>query len=189
MSMNWACLKQQKFNFGSYSLIPIQREHIESIRIYRNEQLNILRQNSPITFKQQKLYFSEQVWPLMPKKNPPNILMSFLYKDQLIGYGGLVHISWENLRAELSFLVSHNRANKKDQYSMDFRAFLNLIKELAFSDLEFHRLFTETFDNDQRVNHIKILEEFGFKREGIMIDHVKINNKFSNSIFHGLIRG
>ena len=72
---------------------------------------------------------------------------------------------------------------------MDFRAFLNLIKELAFSDLGVHRLFTETFDNDQRVNHIKILEEFGFKREGIMIDHVKINNKFSNSIFHGLIRG
>ena len=38
--MNWACLRQQNLTLGHILLFPY-REHIESIRIYRNEQLNI----------------------------------------------------------------------------------------------------------------------------------------------------
>ena len=88
----------------------------------------------------------------MSETKPKNVLMSFLHNDQLIGYGGIVHISWQNLRAELSFLLDDKRCEDNEQYSKDFLTFLKLIKEMAFSDLGLHRLFTETFD--KRKSHI-----------------------------------
>lgn len=185
MTQTWTCLKNQKFEYQSYSIIPIQKEHIESIRCWRNNQIEILRQDSPITKKQQESYFNKKIWPSMLEKKPSNILMSFLHKDKLIGYGGLVHISWINFRAELSFLLDNNRCNDNLVYYKDFLTFLVLIKKMAFSDLGLHRLFTETFD--RRNYHIMILEEFGFKKEGIMKDHIKEKNNYFNSVIHGMI--
>ena len=52
--------------------------------------------------------------------------------------------------------------------------------------MKFNRLFTETFS--YRKNQIKILEEVGFKREGILRKHNIKNKKPVNVIVHSIVK-
>jgi len=145
----------------------------------------VLRQTEPITERQQTEYFSQHIWPTMTLRQPPNILMGFLQNDRLIGYGGLVHIAWEHRRAEISFLLDDIRAGDDARYAKDFLGFLYLIRQLAFEDLKFHRLFTETYA--LRTHHISVLENFGLRLEGVLRDHVHIGGDYVHSLIHGMI--
>ncbi len=182
---SYFCLSENVFKFGDYSIVPVQPDHIEQIRQWRNAQLDVLRQNSVITPEQQKDYYEFQIWPHMSASSPPEILMSYFKSNLLIGYGGLVHIAWRDFRAEISFLLDPSRTKNDIIYKEEFSIFLKLIKKLAFDELSFHRLFTETFDI--RTIHIATLEASGFLREGVMRDHVKISNRRIDSIIHGCL--
>ena len=105
--------------------------------------------------------------------------------NRCIGYGGLTYLNWENLRAEISFLVDPVRAKTQATYSKDFFHFLTLLTQVAFEDLGLHRLLTETFSF--RKETIKILEDFGFKQEGILREHIYKRHQWYDSIIHGLL--
>jgi RimJ/RimL family protein N-acetyltransferase len=182
----YRCLNVQRIDKTFYSIIPVQNEHIESIRIWRNAQMGVLRQSSIISPLQQQTYFETKIWPEMDALQPINILMVYLKNDELIGYGGLVHISWEHLRAEVSFLANPNRVNHASIYAEDQINFLSLMKMLAFDHLNFHRLFTETYHTRQQ--HIENLETAGFIREGVMHAHVRIDGSPVDSYIHGCLR-
>ena len=64
--------------------------------------------------------------------------------------------------------------------------YFNLAKKFAFKRLRLNRLYTETFQ--YRKNQIKILENFGFKKEGILRKHNIKNNKPVNVIVHAIIK-
>lgn len=182
--MEYKCLNNKYFQFNEFSLKSIRVEDIESIRKWRNAQLDVLRQDKIITYEEQIKYFNDHILPEKIKNEPRNILFSFFRNDVLIGYGGLVHISWKDLRAEISFLLNPNYLSEVD-YPLFFSSYLTLIKSIAFDDLKFNRLFTETFNIRQF--HISILESNGFIKEGILKDHVIINGKHVDSIFHGCL--
>ena len=182
---SYACLPIKSYRRGEYEIVAVQPEHIDLIRQWRNSQLNVLRQIRPISEQQQEKYFTENIWPSMLSSTPTTILMSYLHKAEPIGYGGLVQIAWEDLRAEVSFLVAPERAAIPEIYAEDFRRFLGLLKCLAFDGLGFNRLFTETYDIRQM--HIEILEVSGFVREGVMRQHVRIDGRFTDSIIHGCL--
>lgn len=182
---SWKCLTRQFFRCGPYALVPISPEHIEPIRCWRNAQMAVLRQAEVISPEQQNAYFARNIWPTMQQSQPANVLVGFLHEGALIGYGGLVHIAWEHRRAEISFLLDTSRTNNEVGYARDFTAFLKLIRDVAFDDLKLHRLFTETYSN--RINHIRVLEADGFRLEGIMHDHVYINDAYFDSLIHGIV--
>ena len=181
----YLCLSENVFKIGDYSIVPVQPDNIELIRQWRNAQLDVLRQDLTISPEQQQAYYEFQIWPHMSKSSPPEILMSYFKSNSLIGYGGLVHIAWSDFRAEISFLLDPSRTKNDLIYKDDFSSFLKLIKKLAFDNLGFHRLFTETFDI--RPVHIATLEATGFLREGVMRDHVNICNHPVDSIIHGCL--
>ena len=181
----YVCLKQQSFALGEYTISPVQDNHIESIRLWRNAQRDVLRQKNSIEPEQQAKYFSLNVWPDMALPHPSNILFSMFCDGKLIGYGGLVHINWSDKRAEISFLLDPSRTGDANFYESDFSTFLRLLKEIAFRILKLHRIFTETYNI--RPHHIKTLELNGFLREGVMKDHVIISNAFVDSIIHGCL--
>ena len=97
-----------------------------------------------------------------------------------------MHIAWQDLRAEVSFLLASERTTDAAIYSADFRRFLGLIKQLAFDRLNFHRLFTETYSIRQL--HIATLEQSGFILEGVMREHVRIGGLPVDSIIHGCLK-
>ena len=177
-------LSQAEFRWENYRLIPIRYEDREPIRAWRNAQLQVLRQAEPLTAEQQEAYFQRAVLPLFNMEQPGQLLFSLLHHNQLVAYGGLVHIAWPDSRAEVSFLADPTRAADPATYRDDFRAHLRLLGQAAFSGLKFNRLFTETYDI--RPAHVAILEEAGFRLEGRLRQHVRLApDTFADSLMHG----
>jgi RimJ/RimL family protein N-acetyltransferase len=181
----YACLNRQRLAHDAYAIQPVQASHTEAIRQWRNAQMAVLRQKTEISATDQQDYYSVHVWPEMDAEQPAKILISLLFQDRAIGYGGLVNVDWKHRRAEVSFLLSPERAENMDDYAMDFSTFLLLVKKMAFEDLGLRRLYTETFDI--RPHHIALLEAAGFRREGVMRAHEIIDGRPVDSIMHGVL--
>lgn len=171
---------------GEMSIRALRKGDIDAIRVWRNGQLDILRQHKPITKAEQRRYFRKHVWPTTSMTNPPQILFAIERNSVLLGYGGLVNISWHDRRAEVSFLLDPKVESAAAEREVVFLGFLALIRDLAFGQLGLQRLFTETFAH--RVNHISCLEKFGFGAEGLMKNHVLIDGQPTDSVIHGLLR-
>jgi len=184
----YSCLSSQTQEDGDYAILPLRNEDIFLIMEWRNQQIDILRQGTPLTHDQQQLYYNDVIRPSFSAPQPDLLLFSYLFAGECIGYGGLVHIDWGNKRGEVSFLVNTERLRNDNIYKDDFSTYLALIKKAAFDDLKFHRLYTETFNiSGARELHMEILEQNDFEYEGRMRDHVAVGNKYVDSILHGCI--
>lgn len=184
--MNYAILQQQEFQKGKLHLVPLRKEDIFLIMRWRNEQLDILRQKKPLTEKEQAQYYLEKIVPSSFEKYPEQILFSLLVEDQCIGYGGLVHIDWENRRAEVSFLLNTDIKESSKLFATYFSSYLEIIQTIAFQELKLHKLTTETFDIRPQLP--TLLEKNGFLLEGRCKEQIKIRKKFVDSLLHGLVK-
>ncbi len=180
--MTYACLPQSTYQEDLYKIVPYRHEDIYLIMQWRNEQMAILRQNQILTPADQEKYYNEMIEPTLHEKQPDLILFSFLYRGECIGYGGLTHINWEEKRAEVSFLLATGRAKNIEVYQSEFGVFLSLLKRVAFQDLDFKELFTETFDI--RPKHIEVLEKHGFIFQKKLNQHASKGESKLDSIFH-----
>jgi hypothetical protein len=149
---------------------------------WRNEQMDILRQNQMLRPDEQKNYFHKVVEPTFTQEKPNQILFSFLNKQDCIGYGGLTHVDWSKKKAEVSFLLATERSKNIEIYKKEFAIFLNLLKQVAFQDLSLKELFTETYDI--RPLHIQVLEDQGFVFEKRLKDHAIKGEAKLDSLFH-----
>jgi len=183
----YTALQQNEFSYSDYVLVPIRSEDMENIRQWRNAQMSVLRQSVKLSQDDQKLYFENVIKSSFADKQTKQLLFSFIKNNQLIGYGGLVNISWKDKRAEMSFLLDDQRAQKKIQYKEDMANFICLIKKVIFEEMKFNRVFTETFAF--RTFHISILEENGYVKEGSLREHILESSKFYDSIIHGIVKG
>lgn len=183
--MHYRCLKTQTLSVGSYSIEPLAETHLLPIMHWRNAQLDILRQRHPLTEPQQRSYWDRVIAPSFAEPRPQQILFGYRFQDELIGYGGLVHVAWDDKRAEVSFLVAPERAQIEETYREDFGNWLRLMQRVAFEGLGFHRLFTETYDI--RPVHISVLGASGFLLEGRMRGHVQIHGRAVDSLLHGCV--
>lgn len=172
---------------GDESLVvrAVEPEHIETIRCWRNAQIDVLRQTRAITHEDQIAYFERVVWPDKGSDHPSNILLGLFEKDRIIGYGGLVHIAWDYARAEVSFLLATEIAQDDETVSTLFATWLRQMQRLAFDDLGLSRLTTETYA--MRTLHIRILEEAGFQREGLLREHVRVDDRPMDAVVHGCL--
>ena len=186
LERKYLCLKNIKYEFENYSLVTIREKDIESIRKWRNNQIDILRQKEKISKKEQIQYYKSFIIKNFKKKNPDSILFSYMLNEKCIGYGGLTNIDWDSKRAELSFLVDDHRYFDSKIYAKDFFAFLNIITKLTFLELKFNRLFTETYSI--RSKHLQILKKVGFQFEGKLKQHTIIKGKYVDSIIHSYLQ-
>lgn len=186
MLNQYKILKKQNFIFKNYKLIPLREEDIQSIKNWRNEQIDILRQEKPITREQQIDYYNQVIKKSFSDKKPILMLFSFLHNDSCIGYGGLTNIDWATKNAELSFLVDTNRTSDSNTYENDLASFLHLIFELAFDELNFARIFTETYDI--RPVHISILEKNGFRLEKRLKQQKRIHETLVDILIHSCVK-
>lgn len=182
----YRCLSRQAFSQGSYQILSLRKEDIFLIKDWRNEQIDVLRQKSPLTDDDQLDYYNNVIHNTFEQRQPTMILFSYLEGGKCIGYGGLTNIVWEHQRAEISFLIETSRVGNDELYERDFFNFLQLMKQVALADLGLNRLFTETFDI--RPFHISILEKSGFRLEGRLKQHVKIAGQFVDSLMHGYLK-
>jgi RimJ/RimL family protein N-acetyltransferase len=172
---------------GSYRYVALRRRDIQPLRRFRNEQIAVLRQRHPLSEEDQERWFDEVVAPTHVDPEPSCLLVSILDREEnFIGYGGLTNIDWHHRRAEVSFLVSPERAADVETYRGDACAFLEWIQRWAFDELRLHRLLNETYEF--RTEHIRILEEAGFVQEGRLRHNIVDPfdpSRFTDSLIHG----
>src|SRR5688500_1316960 len=101
MQRNYKCLLQSEFSDDEYKLVAIRDDDRYEIMKCRNEQINVLRQKEPLITEMQENYFRPTVNRLFLEETPPQLLFSLLHNEDLIGYGGLVHIDWESRNGEI----------------------------------------------------------------------------------------
>lgn len=170
---------------GRLTIRAVEPADIEAIRQWRNAQVDVLRQARPISPEEQVDYYARAIWPDKAAARPRNILLAYLEDDRLIGYGGLVHLAWDHLRGELSFLLNPALERDLNARTQLWSAFVELIKVFAFTDLRLHRLSTETYAFRNR--HIETLERCGFSFEGRLREHVWIDGEPVDSLVHGCL--
>lgn len=170
---------------GDLSARAVEPEHIEAIRHWRNDQMDVLRQSRPITASEQVTYFERAIWPDKASDTPANILLALYERDRFIGYGGLVHLAWDYGRAEISFLLDSQMAGDEAEVERLFSRWLRLMQRLAFDHLGLSRLTTETYET--RSLYLRLLDEAGFQREGRLRDHVVVDGRKRDSILHGCL--
>lgn len=175
-------LPELPLSIDDFSLVPIRLEDRHEIRRWRNDQISILRQSKPLSEKDQDIYFSEVVQKLFDQQYPAQILFSFLYKGELIGYGGLVHIDWVNLNAEISFLSATERANDSELFVSDWIDYLKMISIVADRYLNFIKIYTYAYD--VRPNLYIALERSGFTEEARLRKHALVANKMTDVLIH-----
>ena len=120
-------LHNQKFKFKGYSIVPIRFQDRYLIMKWRNEQMYHLRQEKVLSEDDQDSYFENTISKIFNQENPSQILFSYLKGVECIGYGGLVHIHWNDKNAELSFIMNSILENKLFEYHWNI--FLNLIEQ------------------------------------------------------------
>ena len=177
---SYKVLHKQKFESGNFSLIPIRFEDRLDIMKWRNEQIYHLRQKKPLTIENQDIYFKTIISNLFDQEQPNQILFSFLENNNLIGYGGLVHLNWFDKNAEISFIM--NTELEKFRFEDVWKAYLKLIEQVAFKELKFHKIFTYAFD--LRPNLYPVLISAGFKEEARLDQHCFFEGKYIDVVIH-----
>ncbi len=180
--MNYICLKQNIWQLGEYVIAPLRKGDILKIKNWRNRQIDILRQEKPLTDEDQKKYYENVISPSFSSEKPAQILFSFILNKECIGYGGLVHINWNAKTAEMSYLVDPERTQNDLLYKKEFSIFISMIKTVVFTELNFQKIFTETYDI--RPRHIKTLEDNGFEFKNRKKNYIKINDRYVDSLMH-----
>lgn len=178
--IKYKCLKNSVYSFNEFKIVPIRYNDRFIIMNWRNEQMYHLRQNKPLTEKDQNDYFNHIVNDLFNQDKPTQILFSLLKNNNFIGYGGLVHINWVDYNAEISFLIQKNL--EIYYFEKYWSLFLTFIKKIAFDDLNFKKVYTYAFD--VRPHLYKILENNNFIQEAVLEDHCLIENQFKNVVIH-----
>lgn len=173
-------LNKQVFSSGSYSIVPIRIEDKYAIMKWRNEQIYHLRQNKPLTEEDQDAYFENIVAKLFDQERPNQILFSYLEDGKCIGYGGLVHINWTDKNAEISFIM--DTALETDFFSFHWDTYLGLIEEVAFEQINLHKIFTYSFD--LRPKLYEALECTGYEKEARLKEHCFFDGKFIDVLIH-----
>lgn len=182
--MKYKVLHKQEFSVGHFAIVPIRFEDRTAIMEWRNEQIYHLRQQKPLTIEDQDHYFNHVVSKLFDQEQPNQILFSFLENEVCIGYGGLVHINWIDKNAEISFIM--DTSLEKERFHEIWSVYLGLIEQVAFQDLNLHKIYTYAFD--LRPHLYEVLESTGFQKEAVLKDHCFFEHKFSDVIIHCKIK-
>jgi RimJ/RimL family protein N-acetyltransferase len=179
----YKALNKQVYSEGIYSIVPIRFEDRMDIMNWRNEQIYHLRQSQPLTIQDQDNYFNTIINQLFEAEKPNQLLFSFFENGNFIGYGGLVHINWEDKNAEISFVMKTEL--EKDNFAKYWSNYLKLIEKLAFEELNFHKIFTYAFD--VRPHLYSVLESCGFSEEARLKEHCLFDGQFLDVVYHAKI--
>ena len=161
---------------------PVALRDAEPIRAWRNAQIAVLRQKTPLSAADQAAYFDRVVVPDFTAERPRNILFAIEEDGRLIGYGGLVHVAWDDRRAEVSFLLNPDLAGTPAETAIYLPAFHAAMKQVAFGDLNFVKLTLETFDFRQ--DFLAVYAAMGYRKAGCWTAHVFHDGRFWDSHLH-----
>lgn len=178
-------LNIRSVRFKAFKLRPIRFEDRKMIRNWRNEQMVYLRQTTELSEENQDNYFKTIVAGLFQEDKPKQILFSLLENNELIAYGGLVHINWIDNHAEVSFLMDSQLHEKR--FAELWTTYLKMLKHVAFDVLGLKKVFTYAYDI--RPHLYPVLESAGFDEEARLKKHCFVNGEYQDVLIHSMFAG
>ncbi len=176
----YKALNRQTYHNDIYSIVPIRHEDRYCIMKWRNEQMYHLRQASPLTKQSQDHYYNTVINSLFEEECPSQLLFSYLENGKCIGYGGLVHINWIDKNAEVSFIM--NTELEKNTFQLHWSKYLKMLDELAFEELNLHKIYTYAFD--LRPHLYEALERADYIREACLKEHCFFEGEYKDVVIH-----
>ena len=177
---SYKSLKENIIEINEYKLVPIRYEDRYKIMDWRNEQLYHLRQEKPLSKIEQDNYFENVILDLFHQNKPNQLLFSLLNENQLIGYGGLVHINWKDRHAEISFVM--NTSLESEKFNFLWSVYLKLIEKVAFNELKFNKLYVYAYD--LRPHLYPVLKSNGYTFEARLEQHIIFQDSYKDVIIH-----
>ena len=171
---------QSSYSNDYFKFRPIEFEDIDDIRIWRNSQKKILRQKNNISYQNQLDYWNNHILPSFDVKEPDQLLFCLedCLTNELLAYGGLVHINWKKKYAESSFVANTIYTKSINKYENLLNNYLDFLMNVA-EQLNFSCIYSETYSF--RFQHIEILEKYGYVQYGYLN---KKTNPDNFSILH-----
>ena len=96
----------------------------------------------------------------------------------------LVHINWSDKNAEISFIM--DTALEKDYFRKHWSIYIDLIEQVAFGQLDLHKLFIYAFD--LRPHLYSVLESKCYIREAVLKEHCLYENHFIDVVIYSKLR-
>lgn len=159
-------------------LRPLEIADMEQIRIWRNDCLEGLRTPFALTKEQQEEWYRLEIC----NRNSRSRFWAIEDKyKQLIGYGGIENIQWENAIGEISLLVSP-KLQGKGHGTQAAKAIINK----AFKELNLHTVYAECYTSNKAVAFWQKIFEKGYKTA--LPNRKYWNGKYYDSIYFSMDR-
>lgn len=151
-------------------------EDMEPIRKWRNSSINTLRTPMLLTKEQQEEWYRDAICNRDSRSRFFGVVNQ---NSELIGYGGIENIQWENSIGEISLLMSPcSRLAGKG-----FEAAIDIIKH-GFNNLNLHTIFAECYCNNTAVNFWhKVFAQFPGFDEVVLKNRKYVNGFYYNSMY------
>ncbi len=101
--------------------------------------------------------------------------------DKIIGTSTLFHTDEKNRRAEIGYAL--NREFWGKGYITEA---LNSLLKFAFEELNLHRIEADV--DPRNLASIRVLERFGFQKEGYLRERWIVQGEIQDALFYGLLR-
>ena len=101
--------------------------------------------------------------------------------DALIGTTTLIHLDFDNRRAELGYALARDHWGKGYMHEA-----LQAVIGYAFEVLDLRRLEADV--DPRNAASIRTLERLGFQREGYLRERWEVNGEVQDAYFYGLLR-
>lgn len=159
------------------NLRQIEQEDLKQLRDWRN--LDELRQ----FFREYRLLnmVDQQKWFDYITTCSDVEMFGVVVNDSLIGICGLTHISWVNRTSEVSILLAPECQRQGTGAQV-----LELLAHKAFNEFNLHRLWAEIYAFN--TVSVRLFETAGYKREGVLHNHIFKNGTHHDSLIYGLLR-
>jgi len=115
-----------------------------------------------------------------PDGTPTEMLFRIEQNSTLIGFIKLSRIRWGNRKCELSILIDKRRQGR----GLASEAMESVIN-YAFNEMRFHRLEAEVIEFNKA--SIKLIEKFGFRKEGVLREAKFYEGKYWDIIRYALL--
>lgn len=129
-------------------------EDMEPIRKWRNSSLHTLRTPFELTAEQQEEWYRNEIcnrnsrsrfYAVCAEMITHNPIES-IETTELVGYGGIENIQWENRIGEISLLINPTYRG----HGVGTSAAVSIINR-AFNDLNLHTVYAECYENNQAI--------------------------------------
>ncbi len=112
---------------------------------------------------------------------PERMTFGILHAGKTVGAAELLNIRWFNHKSEIRFWLLPEVRGKGLA-----KAALELLMDLAFNTLNFHRLEAEVYAYNPKAQ--KLVEKLGFRLEGVLREAKYYKGKYHDIIRYGILR-